>query len=47
MPMRSIEESLTQNPPAEGLPADANDLNSIAQSYVQEEHVKLTTEEVS
>ena len=32
MPMRSIEESLTQNPPAEGLPADAQDLNTIAQS---------------
>ena len=32
MPMRSIEESLTQNPPAEGLPANAQDLNTIAQS---------------
>ena len=32
MPMRSIEESLTQNPPAEGLPADATGLNAIAQS---------------
>ena len=32
MPMRSIEESLTQNPPAEGLSANANDLNTIAQS---------------
>ena len=32
MPMRSIEESLVQNPPAEGLPADANDLSAIAQS---------------
>ena len=32
MPMRSIAESLTQNPPAEGLPADTKDLNTIAQS---------------
>ena len=32
MPMRSIEESLTQNPPKEGLPADTKDLNAIAQS---------------
>jgi transposase InsO family protein len=32
MPMRSIAESLTQNPPTEGLPADTNDLHTIAQS---------------
>ena len=29
---RSIEESLTQHPPPEGLSADANDLNAVAQS---------------
>ena len=32
MPMRRIAESLTQNPPPEGLPADTNDLHTIAQS---------------
>ena len=32
MPMRSIAESLTQNPPPGGLPADASDLRTISQS---------------
>ena len=32
MPMRGIAESLTEDPPAEGLPADANDFKAIAAS---------------
>ena len=39
MPIHNIEESLTQNPPAEGLPADANDLSTIVQSC--KAHAKL------
>ena len=34
MSMRSIEEILSQNPPAEGLSADVQDLNTISQSCV-------------
>merc|ERR1712078_95547 len=32
MPMRGVAESLTQNPPAQGLPASAGDLKTIAAS---------------
>ena len=32
MPMRGVAESLTENPPPEGLPADANDIEAIAAS---------------
>ena len=32
MPMRCVAESLTQDPPSEGLPTDANDLETVAKS---------------